>query len=60
MGGFLGKRFKASIVKILVLGPDAAGKTTLLYRLKTGRTVSTVPTIGFNVEEFRVSVEKIF
>ena len=29
---------------------DNAGKTTLLYRLKIGEVVSTIPTIGFNVE----------
>jgi len=29
---------------------DNAGKTTLLYRLKMGEVVTTIPTIGFNVE----------
>jgi GTPase SAR1 family protein len=33
----------------LMLGLDAAGKTTILYRLKLGEVVSSVPTIGFNV-----------
>ena len=37
-------------VKILMLGLDAAGKTTILYQLKMGETVKTIPTIGFNVE----------
>eukprot|EP00827_Trimyema_finlayi_P000794 TRINITY_DN1227_c0_g1_i1.p3 TRINITY_DN1227_c0_g1~~TRINITY_DN1227_c0_g1_i1.p3 ORF type:complete len:187 (+),score=82.97 TRINITY_DN1227_c0_g1_i1:64-561(+) len=32
------------------LGLDAAGKTTILYKLKLGEVVSSVPTIGFNVE----------
>ena len=36
--------------KILMLGLDAAGKTTVLYKLKLNETVSTIPTIGFNVE----------
>jgi len=27
-----------------------AGKTTLLYKLKLNEAVSTIPTIGFNVE----------
>ncbi len=36
---------------ILILGLDASGKTTLLYRLKTNTTDATIPTIGFNVEE---------
>ena len=32
------------------VGLDAAGKTTILYKLKLGEVVNTVPTIGFNVE----------
>jgi small GTP-binding protein len=36
--------------RILMLGLDAAGKTTILYKLKLGETVASVPTIGFNVE----------
>jgi len=37
-------------MRILMLGLDAAGKTTILYKLKLGEVVSSVPTIGFNVE----------
>ncbi|CEP18249.1 hypothetical protein [Parasitella parasitica] len=37
-------------VRILILGLDGAGKTTILYRLQIGEVVSTIPTIGFNVE----------
>jgi small GTP-binding protein len=36
--------------RILMLGLDAAGKTTITYKLKLGETVSTTPTIGFGVE----------
>jgi small GTP-binding protein len=36
--------------RIIMLGLDAAGKTTILYKLNMGDTVQTVPTIGFNVE----------
>jgi small GTP-binding protein len=36
--------------RILLVGLDAAGKTTVLYKLKLGDTVHTIPTIGFNVE----------
>lgn len=32
------------------MGLDAAGKTTILYKLKLGEVVTTIPTIGFNVE----------
>mmetsp|Transcript_41407 Transcript_41407/g.36778 ORF Transcript_41407/g.36778 Transcript_41407/m.36778 type:complete len:181 (-) Transcript_41407:230-772(-) len=43
---FVGKKE----MRILMLGLDAAGKTTILYKLKLGEVVSSVPTIGFNVE----------
>ena len=43
---FLGK----NDMRILMLGLDAAGKTTILYKLKLGEVVSYVPIIGFNVE----------
>ena len=36
--------------RILMVGLDAAGKTTILYKLKLGEIVTTIPTIGFNVE----------
>lgn len=32
-------------------GLDGAGKTTILYRLQVGEVVTTIPTIGFNVEQ---------
>merc|ERR1712190_653172 len=37
-------------MRIIMVGLDAAGKTTVLYKLKLGEVVTTVPTIGFNVE----------
>jgi GTPase SAR1 family protein len=33
-----------------MLGLDAAGKTTITYKLKLGETVTTTPTLGFNFE----------
>ena len=33
-----------------MVGLDNAGKTTILYKLKLGEVVTTIPTIGFNVE----------
>jgi ADP-ribosylation factor family len=37
-------------LRIILAGLDAARKTTILYKLKLGEIVTTVPTIGFNVE----------
>eukprot|EP01084_Bolivina_argentea_P263068 445141_1 len=36
--------------RMLLLGLDSAGKTTILHQLKSGEKKPTVPTIGFNVE----------
>ena len=33
-------------MRILMVGLDAAGKTTILYKLKLGEIVTTIPTIG--------------
>ena len=40
-------------VRLLMLGLDAAGKTTILYKMKLNETVNTIPTIGFNVENLQ-------
>jgi len=37
--------------RLLMLGLDAAGKTTVLYKLKLGEVITTIPTVGFNVEQ---------
>jgi small GTP-binding protein len=55
MGFFLSKVWSKLLlrkkeVRILMVGLDAAGKTTILYQLKMGEIVKTIPTIGFNVE----------
>ncbi|KAL9655016.1 hypothetical protein ABK040_008800 [Willaertia magna] len=42
--------FKNKEARILLVGLDAAGKTTILYKLKLDENVTTIPTIGFNVE----------
>ena len=36
--------------RILLLGLDGAGKTTILYKLKLDEYLATIPTVGFNVE----------
>ncbi|XP_071963663.1 ADP-ribosylation factor 3-like [Antedon mediterranea] len=52
LGDILMSSFKGgNPSRILMLGLDAAGKTTILYKLKLNETVTTIPTIGFNVEE---------
>ncbi|KAF9491445.1 Arf-domain-containing protein [Pleurotus eryngii] len=40
---------------VSILGLDYSGKTTLLYKLKLGEVVQTIPSIGFTVEEVEVS-----
>lgn len=46
----LDKVFGKTEARILMLGLDAAGKTTIVYKLKLGEVLNSVPTIGFNVE----------
>ncbi|XP_053138735.1 ADP-ribosylation factor-like protein 1 [Hemicordylus capensis] len=54
MGGFFSTIFSSLFctreMRILILGLDSAGKTTILYRLQVGEVVTTIPTTGFNVE----------
>ena len=50
MGGYfsslLSRLWSAKEVRVLILGLDGAGKTTILYRLQIGEVVTTIPTIG--------------
>lgn len=50
MGNVFEKLFKSLFgkkeMRILMVGLDAAGKTTILYKLKLGEIVTTIPTIG--------------
>ncbi|XP_035675611.1 ADP-ribosylation factor 4 [Branchiostoma floridae] len=50
LGTLFTKLFGKKQMRILMVGLDAAGKTTILYKLKLGEIVTTIPTIGFNVE----------
>jgi Arf/Sar family protein len=55
MGAAIGKLFDRLFgnkdMRVVMLGLDAAGKTTILYKLHIGEVLTTVPTIGFNVEK---------
>ena len=42
--------FQKKEARIVMVGLDAAGKTTVLYKLKLNDVLTTIPTIGFNVE----------
>ena len=44
------KFFGPKDFRILIVGLDGAGKTSILYRIKEGEKVQTIPTIGFNIE----------
>lgn len=50
LSSVLTRLFGKAQMRILMVGLDAAGKTTILYKLKLGEVVTTIPTIGFNVE----------
>lgn len=43
---FVKMLFAKKDMRILMVGLDAAGKTTILYKLKLGEIVNTIPTIG--------------
>ncbi|KZV80546.1 ARF/SAR superfamily, partial [Exidia glandulosa HHB12029] len=47
--------FGTKEIRIMMIGLDAAGKTTILYKLKLGKVETTIPTIGFNVETVQQS-----
>lgn len=45
--------------KILILGLENSGKTTILYKLHLGRFIETCPTIGLNLEEINYNNIKL-
>lgn len=53
MGNVFASLFKGLFgkkeMRILMVGLDAAGKTTILYKLKLGEIVTTIPTIGMSI-----------
>lgn len=50
--------FAKKEMRILMVGLDAAGKTTILYKLKLGEIVTTIPTIGMLL--FMLCFELVF
>lgn len=65
MGNMFANLFKGLFgkkeMRILMVGLDAAGKTTILYKLKLGEIVTTIPTIGkffiLSIIRFSVSIK---
>ncbi len=41
-----------------MMGLDNAGKSTALYRMRTGQYCETIPTIGFNCEKVKGKINK--
>lgn len=50
MGKIVSKLNGKKELRLLMVGLDSAGKTTILYHLKMRDTLHTIPTLGFNVE----------
>jgi small GTP-binding protein len=48
------KNFTSKKAKILMVGLDAAGKTTILYKLKMDQVFCAPATIGFNIESIQI------
>lgn len=52
------KSSKHDETRILMLGLDSAGKTSILYHLKKIPGASTIPTVGYNVETIKYGKHK--
>ncbi|ELP87031.1 ADP-ribosylation factor, putative [Entamoeba invadens IP1] len=54
MGSWLSSLFFRKEARVVMIGLDNAGKTTIMYQLKLKEMVKTVPTIGFNLERINI------
>uniref|UniRef100_A0A8C7XI31 ADP-ribosylation factor 5 n=1 Tax=Oryzias sinensis TaxID=183150 RepID=A0A8C7XI31_9TELE len=52
ISSIFGRLFGKKQMRILMVGLDAAGKTTILYKLKLGEIVTTIPTIGRKITPY--------
>lgn len=50
MGQLISKLFGRKEMRVLMVGLDNAGKTSVLNKLKLGEVKVTIPTVGFSVE----------
>ena len=54
----MGSLISKEKMRVIFVGPDAAGKTTILYQIKNGLKKDTRPTIGYNMEKIVVSLNQ--
>ena len=54
ISNFISGLFATTPARVCMIGLDGAGKTTILYKMKLDEVVTTIPTIGFNVDEITV------
>jgi len=54
MGNALKSLFGKKQTRVLMLGLDNAGKTTVLHKIKDGSDYESVPTVGFSVETVKM------
>uniref|UniRef100_A0A7N0ZW00 ADP-ribosylation factor n=1 Tax=Kalanchoe fedtschenkoi TaxID=63787 RepID=A0A7N0ZW00_KALFE len=53
MSQFVKRLTSKEAMRVTMLGLDGSGKTSILFKLKLGDIVRSVPTVGFNVEMIR-------
>ncbi|XP_053564346.1 ADP-ribosylation factor-like protein 11 [Bombina bombina] len=55
MGAQNSKSTHKKQARVVMMGLDFSGKSTILYRLKLNQIVETFPTVGFNVESLEMA-----